>query len=153
MIGAASAILRRNGTRQLVKFCFVGATSTAIDKGTLWLLLSTTPTTPWWVSASVSSCLALTNGFVWNRLWTFRARSHGSMRAQYAMFVATNVVGLLLNLGLTKLFLISLTGQLRHVGGNPKVIKVLLASLAAVPCVTVWNFAASKYWTFRPTRA
>jgi len=22
-----------------------------------------------------------------------------------------------------------------------------------VPCVTLWNFAASKYWTFRPTAA
>ncbi len=57
----------------------------------------------------------------------------------------------MLNLGLTKLFLILFTGQLRHIGGNPKAIKVLIASLAAVPCVTLWNFAASKYWTFRPT--
>ncbi len=153
IIADASALLRRTGTRQLVKFCFVGASSTLIDKGTLWLLLSVTPRTPWWISASMSFCLAVTNGFVWNRRWTFRAREHGSLRAQYAMFVATNLVGLMLNLGLTKLFLILFTGQLRHSGGNPKAIKVLIASLAAVPCVTLWNFAASKYWTFRPTAA
>jgi len=153
MIADASALLRRTGTRQLVKFCFVGASSTLIDKGTLWLLLSVTLRTPWWISASTSFCLAVTNGFVWNRRWTFRARRHGSLRAQYAMFVATNLVGLMLNLGLTKLFLILFTGQLRHSGGNPKAIKVLIASLAAVPCVTLWNFAASKYWTFRPTAA
>jgi len=153
IIADASALLRRTGTRQLVKFCFVGASSTLIDKGILWLLLSVTPRTPWWISASMSFCLAVTNGFVWNRRWTFRARRHGSLRAQYAMFVATNLVGLMLNLGLTKLFLILFTGQLRHIGGNPKAIKVLIASLAAVPCVTLWNFAASKYWTFRPTAA
>jgi putative flippase GtrA len=97
--------------------------------------------------------VAVTNGFVWNRRWTFRARGHGSLRAQYTRFVATNLVGLVVNLGLTKVFLILLTGQLRHIGGNPKAMKVLIASLAAVPCVTLWNFAASKYWTFRPTTA
>ena len=71
MIADASALLRRTGTRQLVKFCFVGASSTLIDKGTLWLLLSVTPRTPWWISASMSFCLAVTNGFVWSRRWTF----------------------------------------------------------------------------------
>src|SRR6266566_5098561 len=79
MIADASALLRRTGTRQLVKFCFVGASSTLIDKGILWLLLSVTPRTPWWISASMSFCLAVTNGFVWNRRWTFLARS-GAVR-------------------------------------------------------------------------
>jgi putative flippase GtrA len=153
MIADASSLLRRRGTRQLVKFCFVGASSTVIDKGTLWLLLSMMPRIPWWISASLSFSLAVTNGFIWNRRWTFRARGHGSVHAQYSRFVATNLVGLMLNLGLMKLFLILFTGQLRHLGGNPRAIKVLIASLAAVPFVTVWNFAASKYWTFRPMAA
>src|SRR3989454_9628314 len=133
MIADTSALLRRPGTRQLVKFCFVGASSTLIDKGTLWLLLSATPRTPWWINASMSFCLAVTNGFVWNRRWTFRARRHGSLRAQYARFVATNLVGLMLNLGLTTLFLIFFTGQLRHIGGKPKALQVLFSSLTSAP--------------------
>ncbi len=153
IIAEANALLRRTGTRQLVKFCLVGASSTVIDKGTLLLLLYLIPRTPWWISASISFSLAVTNGFVWNRRWTFRARGHRSLRAQYTMFVATNLVGLMLNLGLTKLFLIFFTGQLRHMGGNPKTTKVLIASLSAVPCVMLWNFAANKYWTFRPKAA
>ena len=149
-----TALLRRTGTRQLIKFCLVGASSTAIDKGTLWFLVyRVIPRTPWWVSATISFCLAVTNGFIWNRRWTFRAREHGNLRAQYWMFVTTNVVGLVLNLLLTKLFLIYFTGQLRHLGGNPKATKVLIASLSAVPFVMLWNFAASKYWTFRPKAA
>src|SRR5262249_2449646 len=121
------------------------------DKGTLWLMLNQiAPRTPWWISATISFCLAVTNGFVWNRRWTFRARGQASLRAQYSMFFVTNVVGLALNLALTKPFLIVFTGQLRHIGGNPKATKVLIASLSAVPFVTLWNFAASKYWTFRP---
>ena len=147
----ATTLLRRNGTRQLAKFCVVGASSTVIDKGTLWLLLyRVVPRTPWWISASISFCLAVTNGFVWNQRWTFRARGRTSSRAQYVRFVSTNLVGLGLNLALTKLFLILFTGQLRHVGGNPRAVLVLVASLSAVPFVTLWNFAASKYWTFRP---
>ena len=145
-----TALLRRTGTRQLVKFCLVGATSTVVDKGTLWLLVSRiSPRTPWWISATLSFSLAVTNGFVWNRRWTFRARGRSSLRAQYSMFLFTNVVGLLLNLALTKGFLVFFTGQLRHIGGNPKATKVLIASLSAVPCVMLWNFTASKYWTFR----
>jgi len=147
----ATTLLRRRGMRQLVKFCVVGASSTVIDKGTLWLLLyRLAPRTPWWISATLSFSLAVTNGFVWNRRWTFRAQDHGTVRAQYSMFLSTNLVGLALNLVFTKLFLILFTGQLRHIGGNPKAVKVLIASLAAVPFVTLWNFAASKYWTFRP---
>ena len=36
----ASALVQRPGVRQLVKFCLVGATSTVIDKGTLWILVN-----------------------------------------------------------------------------------------------------------------
>jgi putative flippase GtrA len=154
MVTPAPTLLRRTGTRQLVKFCLVGASSTVIDKGTLWVLLNRiTPATPWWISATFSFCLAVTNGFVWNRRWTFRARQHGTVRAQYSRFFFANLAGLALNLGLTKVFLIYFTGQLRHIGGNPKAVKVLIASLSAVPFVMLWNFAAAKYWTFRPSPA
>jgi putative flippase GtrA len=148
-------LLQRPGTRQLFKFCLVGVSSTIIDKGTLWLLLyRITPGTPWWASATMSFSLGVTNGFVWNRRWTFRAQRQATVHRQYASFVFTNLTGLGLNLALTKLVLIFLTGQLRHVGGNPEATKVLVASVSAIPCVMVWNFAASKYWTFRsPPRA
>ncbi|HLK11392.1 MAG TPA: GtrA family protein [Candidatus Binatia bacterium] len=146
----ATALLRRTGVRQLVKFCLVGVTSTVIDKGVLWLLLNDlAPSVPWWASATFSFALAVTNGFVWNRLWTFRARAHGSAGGQYSRFFAVNLVGLVLNLGLTKAFLVVFTGRLLHLEGNPDARTVVIASLSAVPFVTLWNFGASKYWTFR----
>jgi len=147
----ATPLHQRRVVRQLVKFSVVGASSTVIDKGILWLLLWLLPQVPWWVSASVSFSLAVTNSFVWNRTWTFRARGMRSVRAQYSMFLATNVVGLFLNLAITKVFLIAFTGEIRHLAGNPRASRVLVASLAAVPCVVFWNFVASKYWTFRRT--
>src|SRR5262249_27506293 len=136
MIGDARSLLRRRGTRQLVKFCFVGASSTVIDKGVLWLLLSMMRRTPWWISASVSFCLAVTNGFVWNRRWTFRAHEHGTVRAQYSRFVATNLIGLVLNLALTKLFLILFTGQLRYIGGKSCTLYAPASPPPAAPRVT-----------------
>ncbi|MDQ3814066.1 MAG: GtrA family protein [Armatimonadota bacterium] len=144
----SNTLLQRRGMRQLIKFCIVGATSTVVDLGILALLLTLTPTTPWWVCKSVAFCLAVTNGFIWNRRWTFQAGEHGSVHSQYPKFVLTNAVGLLLNLAIMKLFLILLTGQLLH-GQNPEKWKVIAASLCAVPFVVIWNFTAAKYWTFR----
>ena len=147
----ANALLHRRGVRQLVKFSLVGATSTLIDKGTLWVLLNTVMSRrPWWISATISFALAVTNGFVWNRHWTFRARGHARARQQYSKFVMTNLVGLGLNLALTKAFLVVVTGQLFQFGEHPEANEVVAASICAVPFVVLWNFGASKYWTFRP---
>ena len=67
--------------RQFVKFCIVGASSTLVDKGTLYALLkwaeANAPHVPWWACATLSFCLAVTNGFFWNRRWTFQAGAHG----------------------------------------------------------------------------
>jgi len=146
-----AAFLQRRGVRQLVKFSLVGATSTLVDKGTLWILLNDVlPQQPWWVSATISFSLAVTNGFVWNRRWTFRAQDQADTRTQYTMFLASNLVGLVLNLALTKAFLIVVTGKVLQLGEDPDPNAVLIASICAVPFVVVWNFALSKYWTFRP---
>jgi putative flippase GtrA len=150
--GARNRLRGRAGFQQLIKFCIVGASSTVIDKGSLWVLLNKVlPQAPWWVCSTISFCLAVSNGFFWNRHWTFRAQggSHAPAREQYMKFVATNAVGLGLNLGITKLFLVILSGQILHTTTAPSPTQVLFASLCAVPIVVFWNFTAAKYWTFR----
>jgi putative flippase GtrA len=146
-LGAAP--VKQNGLQQLIKFCVVGASSTVVDKGTLWILLNALPLVPWWFCSTISFCFGVTNGFFWNRHWTFRAREHGSARSQYRKFFLSNCIGWLLNLGFTKLFLVLFTGQLTHGNLNPEPRQVLIASLCAVPCVVVWNFSAAKFWTFK----
>ena len=133
---------------QLVKFCIVGATSTVIDKGILWVLLSSFPLVPWWFLQTISFCFGVSNGFFWNQRWTFKTHQSGSTRAQYSKFFVTNVIGLGLNLLITKGFLILFTGKLFHVVAPPK-NTVLIASLCAIPIVVIWNFSASRLWTFR----
>ncbi len=152
-----TGFLSRPGVRQLVKFCIVGGVSTVIDKGLYWLLLLLAshyaPQTPWWLWQSVSFCVAVTNGFIGNRLWTFRVEHAPELgkrdtRTQYLKFIVTNIIGLILNLVFSKFFLIALTGNMKHTNiEDPRIF--VLASLCAVPIVVIWNFSAAKFWTFR----
>ena len=143
-------LIGRPGVRQFVKFCMVGLSSTVVDKGLLWFLQGAFPLFPWWVCATISFCFGVSNGFFWNRLWTFRAHGEGHSRArdQYFKFLVSNSVGLALNLGFTKLFLVFFTGQVIHTA-NPDRLQVLIASLCAAPIVVIWNFTIAKFWTFR----
>lgn len=134
--------------RQLIKFCLVGASSTVISISIQWMLLHAFPLAPWWLLVSIAFCFGVTNGFIWNRLWTFRARDLGSPKQQYPKFVLTNIIGLGLNLLITKGFLTLFTGQLVH-AQNPDPKQVTLASLCAIPIVVIWNFCAARFWTFR----
>jgi putative flippase GtrA len=152
------AIHQRPGVRQLVKFCLVGLSSTVLDKGSAYVMMTLgetfAPWVPWWIWTSNSFTLGVTNGYFWNRKWTFQATgaAHGSAGVQYRKFLLTNFVGYLLNQGFTKLFLIPITGQVVH-SQNPDKKHVLLASLLAVPIVVIWNFCAAKFWTFKPAKS
>lgn len=145
-----SRLLGRPGLRQLVKFCLVGLSSTVVDKGLYWVLQTTFPAVFWWVFTTISFCFGVSNGFFWNRLWTFRAHGegHSMPRQQYAKFFASNTIGLMLNLVFTKMFLVAFTGKVIH-DVNPPPSQVVIASLCAAPIVVIWNFAVAKYWTFR----
>lgn len=137
---------------RLWKFCVVGASSTVIDKGVFWLLLKAFPLSAWWGLQSVAFVLGVTNGFFWNRLWTFQSDSHAPMKQQYPKFVASNIVGLGLNLLITKGFLLLFIGNVKP---NPLLNSeiIVFSSLCAVPIVVVWNFTASRLWTFKTSQA
>lgn len=133
---------------RLLKFCLVGLSSTVIDKGIFYALMTFVPVLPWFVSQSISFLFGVTNGFYWNRQWTFAANEHAAMRRQYPKFVLSNVVGLALNLLITKAFLLLFIGNAKP---NPLLNReiILVASLCAIPLVVIWNFTASRMWTFK----
>lgn len=141
-------VVRHAAFRQLVKFCIVGATSATIDLGSLAFFMSRYPDVAWWKWASLTFFMGVTNGFIWNRLWTFKESRNASAARQYPVFLFTNTIGYFLNLSATKLFLILLTGQVIH-ASNPERSKVLLAKLLVIPLVAIWNFSAAKFLAFR----
>jgi putative flippase GtrA len=141
---------KRPGIHQFLKFCVVGATSFIIDVGLSYFL--TFHMHLWWVLAkTISFSLAVTNGFIWNRLWTFQAVGQRKQHEQYAMFFGVNIVGYILNLSIMKSVFWAATGTWR--GQHPTKPVWLLATLFATSVVVFWNFFANKHWTFkrRPT--
>lgn len=156
------AVARRQGFRQFVKFCIVGLSSTLIDYAIYLLLteafnlqrvLGVSLEASRLVAQCISFAFAVTNGFFWNNKWTFRAGDVDGAHRRYGKFIATNLVGLSLNLGI--LFLVStlvasmpIVDQIRQVA-HLKDPAGLVGKTAATAIVVFWNFLASKFWTFK----
>jgi putative flippase GtrA len=141
------SLLRAPGLQQFLKFCVVGATSFAIDFGISYFLIFHFHL--WWVLAkTISFSLAVTNGFFWNRRWTFDAVGLRHHHEQYVMFFSVNIVGYFLNLTIMKAVFFAATGTWR--GQHPTKPVFIAATLAATVIVVFWNFFANKHWTFKP---
>lgn len=152
-------IIQRRGLRQFIKFCIVGATSTAIDFAIFYLLIEVLHIRQHFASEDLGRALAVfaaflfavTNGFFWNSRWTFRQTDAAGARRRYFQFVATNVVGLGLNLGITLLVarycppavIALLDGFLKK---DPA---AFFGKAVATVVVVFWNFTVNKYWTFK----
>lgn len=138
-------LVHHAGLRQFTKFCIIGATSAVIDVGLLNILVShhIDP-----IAARVCSfSIAVTNGFIWNSLWTFRGQGSGRKHEQFLKFVAINVIGLLLNLIIQTGVFYLLTGH-KFDRNHPDRLHLNLAVFVAIPIVACWNFLAARKWTF-----
>lgn len=90
------------------------------------------------IPAAVGAFLvAVTNNFVWNRMWTFRAATPGRHPAnQGARFIVVSVIGLGVNLAVLEA-LVSGAG-----------LAELPAQAIAVAVAMPVNFVGNKLWTF-----
>ena len=148
MIEAATVpLLKRPGLQQFIKFCVIGFTSMIIDVS-IAKRLTYGMGLHWILAQTISFAVAVTNGFIWNTLWTFRGMGSAKRHEQYLKFVAVNVVGLLLNVGIMKTVFLCFTGRLIN-QGNPDELHWNIAKGIAVVLVAVWNFSANKLWTFK----
>lgn len=138
--------MQRRGVRQFIKFCMIGFTSMIIDVG-IARYLTYTLNWHWILAQTLSFSVAVSNGFLWNSLWTFRGMGSGRRHEQYVKFVAVNVVGLLLNIAIMKFVFLLFTGRLIH-QGNPDPMHWNIAKGVAIVIVSCWNFLANKKWTF-----
>ena len=89
-------------------------------------------------AAACSFLVAVSNNYLWNRLWTFRA-DRGHVGAQGVRFLVVSTAALLANLVVLH-FLIEL--------GLGKIV----AQAIAIVLVTPINFVGNKLWTFRLKR-
>ena len=99
------------GLKQIVKFCLIGASSTVVDLSISYALMHIFRM--YWLAAfTLSFAVAVTNGYIWNSLWTFRGLGAAKRHLQYLKFVAVNVVGYALNSLIMVLVILLLAGHL-----------------------------------------
>jgi putative flippase GtrA len=133
--GRAGAALRRpHNWVQLAKFCTVGATGYVVNLTVFSALLLWAD----WhhlAAATVSFLVAVTNNYVWNRLWTFRGQ-RGHVAYQGIRFLVVAVCALAANL--------LILGGLVALG-----VEEIPAQAIAIILVTPLNFVGNKLWSFR----
>jgi putative flippase GtrA len=141
--GAVDRILQQAVFRQFLKFVIVGFVSTAIHWGTYYILHHHRGLHIL-VANAVGFCLAVTNGFFWNRHWTFNGGRHRRRaELQSVMFVLVNLVGLGISTAL-----VALMFHLLSHWGYPERIASMVGQPVALPVITLWNFFANRHWTF-----
>ena len=135
---AASLALKRPANwLQLAKFCTVAASGYVVNLAVYATLLSVG--VHYLAAAVCSFLIAVTNNYLWNRVWTFR-HQRGHLVFQGFRFLLVSTIALGANLA----FLSALVAL-----GVPK----LPAQALAIALVTPWNFVANKLWSFRRRRA
>ena len=120
---------------QLVRFSLVGATGYVINLAVYSLLVEAVGL-HYLSAAVVAFCVAVTNNFLLNRHWTFKA-GWGRASFQAPRFLVVSLVALGFNLMLLELLV--------GVVGVHEIVGQATAVLAATPL----NFVGNKLWSFR----
>ena len=129
-----AALRRRANWEQLVKFCVVGASGYVVNLAVYTLLLRGAGLH--YVVAAIGSFLvAVTNNYIWNRIWTFR-HERGHLVHQGLRFLVVSALALGANLLVLHLLVQAGLGE-------------VVAQAIAIVVVTPVNFVGNKLWSFR----
>jgi len=120
---------------QLVRFGVVGASGYAVNL-IVFTVLVHAASVDYLVAAVAAFLVALTNNFVWNRLWTF-AGTDGHVGFQAARFCVVSLAAFGVNL----LVLYTLVEGLG--------VTEVPAQAVAIAAATPLNFIGNKLWSFR----
>jgi putative flippase GtrA len=131
---AGQALRRPHNWVQLAKFCTVGASGYFVNLGVFSALVLGADV-DYRIAAVCSFLVAVTNNYIWNRIWTFRGQ-RGHFAYQGVRFLIVATLALCANL-------IVLEALVRF--GMPEVP----AQATAIILVTPFNFVGNKLWSFR----
>ena len=131
---ANQAIRRRHNWEELVRFCLVGASGYIVNLLVYYALLDGA-NVHYRVAATGSFLVAVTNNYIWNRLWTFRDQ-RGHVAFQGLRFLVVALLAYAANLLILSALILF---------GVDKVV----AQAIAIVLVTPLNFIGNKLWSFR----
>lgn len=120
---------------QLVRFGVVGASGYVVNL-VVFALLVHAAGIDYRLAAAGAFLVALSNNFIWNRLWTFRA-SGGHAGFQAARFCVVSLVAFGVNL-------VVLYALVEAIG-----VSEVPAQALAIAAATPLNFIGNKLWSFR----
>ena len=136
-VRVAYALRQRHNWAQLAKFCVVGASGYVVNLAVYAALLNGAGF-HYIAAATCSFVVAVTNNYLWNRLWTFR-HNRGHFAFQGLRFFAVAVIAYLGNLAILAV-LVEL--------GAGKIVSQAIAIVLVTPA----NFIGNKLWSFRRHR-
>ena len=126
---------------QFFRYCFVGGGATVVDWASSSLLFYLVFSQSYAVSANaLSFILGLIVNYLLSILWIFKKPKSSNRLIEFLGFAAIGLVGLLLTMGITKLFeiwLVDVTSTYQIIG---KIVSTAVAFF--------WNFFARKYLLF-----
>jgi putative flippase GtrA len=134
---ATLALRQRHNWEQLAKFCVVGASGYVVNLVVYTSLLDGA-NLHYRYAATGSFLVAVSNNYLWNRLWTFRHR-RGHFAHQGLRFLLVSVIVYVGNLAILTL-LVEL--------GLGKIVSQAIAIILVTPA----NFVGNKLWSFRRKR-
>jgi dolichol-phosphate mannosyltransferase len=134
---ATHALRQRHNWAQLAKFCVVGASGYAVNLAVYAALLKGAGF-PYLLAATGSFVVAVTNNYLWNRLWTFR-HARGHFAFQGLRFFVVALIAYAGNLAILALLV--------ELG-----VGAIVSQAIAIVLVTPANFIGNKLWSFRGRR-
>ena len=120
---------------KFIKYGIVGFTGVIVDFSVTWLLKEVFRANKY-IANSIGFTVAATSNYYLNRIWTFASTSDNVAR-EYSLFLGISLIGLLLN------------NLLIYILNDKFKFNFYLSKLFAIGVVTVWNFIANYFITFR----
>ena len=134
--GVTAGLLAHRTFRELVKFGLVGASGFVINVAVFAFCLRILDV-HYRLAYVIAFCVAVSNNFFWNRVWTFRRqRDDSHVAMQGARFLAVSVLAATAGFVLLETFVRA---------GLPKIPAEMLAVILVVPI----SFLGNKHWSFR----
>ncbi|OHA09490.1 MAG: hypothetical protein A3B37_02195 [Candidatus Sungbacteria bacterium RIFCSPLOWO2_01_FULL_59_16] len=133
---------------QFGKFATTGFLSASIDFGVLNILSRWSGITAGLIVGGVNVPgfgLAVSNSYLWNRLWVFRQAPVEGVFRDFPKFLTVTVSGLLLNSGIV----VFITTYVPPQFGTGPEAWLNIAKIAASAVILIWNFIGYKMFVFR----
>ena len=130
---------------QFAKFVVVGVLNTAIDFGVLNIISLVTGFTSGFIIGGVNIpgvALALTNAYLWNKLWVFGARDGKGLFHDLPKFLLISGIGVVINSGIV---ILATSYPVQSIDAQTW---LNVAKIMATGFSLVWNFLGYKFIVF-----